>query len=140
MDQDTCFRRHNPDAGIWTVGQTIGLVLLLLTGCASGDRPPTLIGGQEVIYPAVARAQQIEGEVVVGYDVTETGNVENVIVLSAQPPAVFDEAAIETVRSWRFQPRREGGRTVPTPGRRSKLTFKLDSKDPYQGVMKGPDE
>jgi len=111
----------------------VGMYVFLLAGCASGDRPLLLIGGQEVIYPAAAREQQLEGQVVVGYDVTEAGLVENAAVISAQPPLVFDAAAIEAVMSWRFQPRREDGRAVPAPDRRSTLTFKLDTKDPYPG-------
>ena len=143
MDQDENWRRvnHRGVEGLRVEGLRVesarpawrvtGFLLVLLTGCASGDRPALLLGGQEVIYPVAARAQRIQGEVVVGYDVTQDGGVRNVVIISAQPPTVFDQAAIETVSSWRFQPRREAGRAVPATDLRSTLTFKLDTKDPY---------
>ncbi len=131
MDQYVFSRRQEHESGSWTLCLIVSLCLVFLAGCASGDRPPLLIGGQEVVYPATARAEQLEGEVVVGYDVTQTGSVENAMVITSQPPMVFDHAAIETVRSWRFQPARKDGRAVPAPDRRSTLSFKLDSKDPY---------
>lgn len=136
MDQgENCPRVDHPRVeGVRPGWWVAGILVMLLTGCASGDRPPLLLGGQEVIYPAAARAQRIEGEVVVGYDVTQDGGVENVVIISAQPPTVFDQAAIETVGSWRFQPRRKAGRAMPAPGLRSTLTFKLDTKDPYPGL------
>jgi TonB family protein len=131
MDQD----EHSPRVDSTRPGRLVaGFFLMLLTACASGDRPPLLLGGEEVIYPAAARAQRIQGEVVVGYDVTQNGEVENVVIISAQPPTVFDQAAIETVSSWRFQPRRKAGRAVPATDLRSTLTFKLDTNDPYPGL------
>lgn len=141
MDQHENWRRANrrgveglPVERVRPAWWVTGFLLILLTGCASGDRPPLLLGGQEVIYPAAALAQRIEGEVVVGYDVTQDGGVRNVVIISAQPPTVFDQAAIETVSSWRFQPRREAGRAVPATDLRSTLTFKLDTNDPYPGL------
>lgn len=136
MDQDeNCPGIERPRImGAQPRWRVAGLLLMLLAGCASGDRPPLLLGGQEVIYPAAARTQRIEGEVVVGYDVTQDGEVRNVVIISAQPPTVFDQAAIETVSSWRFQPRREAGRAVPAADLRSTLTFKLDTNDPYPGL------
>ena len=131
MDQDENAPQVDSARPGWLVA---GLFLMLLTGCASGDRPPLLLVGQEIIYPAAARAQHIEGEVMVGYDVTQDGRVRNVVIISAQPPTVFDQAAIETVSSWRFQPRREAGRAVPAPDMRSTLRFKLDTQDPYPGL------
>ncbi len=134
MDQDVFLRGPFPARRSSARRLIVTLFVVLLTGCASGDRPALLIGGQEVVYPAQARAQHIEGEVVVGYDVAATGAVENAVVISAQPPVVFDVAALETVRSWRFQPRRQDGQAVPALGLRSTLTFKLDTQDPYQGL------
>ena len=134
MDQYVFPRRPEHKSRSWTLCLIVRLCLVSLTGCASGDRPPLLIGGDEVVYPAAARAEQLEGEVVVGYDVTHAGRVENAVIISSQPPMVFDHAAIETVSSWRFQPGRKDGRAVSVPGLRSTLSFKLDSKDPYPGL------
>ena len=113
---------------------TLGFLVLLLTACASGDRPLQLRSGDELAYPEAARQQGIEGVVVVGYDVNVSGEVENVVIIESQPPGVFDAAALKTVQSWRFQPRQQAGRAVASNGRRSRLTFQLGGKDPYPGL------
>ena len=40
----------------------------------------------------------------VTYDVTPNGTTSNLSVTDSQPPRVFDEAALQFVKTWRFQP------------------------------------
>lgn len=56
-------------------------------------------------YPYKAARRGIEGWVRVSFRVTETGTVEDVEVLEADPPGVFEQAAIKAVYRWRFKPR-----------------------------------
>ena len=73
----------------------------------------------------------MEGEVVVAYDVSAEGVVENLRVVSGQPPGIFDQAAITAVRSWKFKaPVRDG---VPQAARnlQSTVVFKLGAGDEY---------
>jgi protein TonB len=55
-------------------------------------------------YPSEAQRKNIEGRVVLSIVVDETGNVIEAIVVQSTPSGVFDEAAIESVMSWRFRP------------------------------------
>lgn len=55
-------------------------------------------------YPERALDQRIAGVVVVDYVVDVNGETRNVRVVSAEPAGVFDRAAINAVRRWRYQP------------------------------------
>lgn len=96
-----------------------------LAGCASALRPPQFIGGADLIYPAAAKAEGVEGRVVVRYDVTATGTVANAVVVESEPAGVFDAAALDAVRSWRFRPMVDRGEVVPALARVSELVFQL---------------
>ena len=78
-----------------------------------------------MVYPAAARADGIEGRVVVRYDITVAGTVANAVVVESEPPSVFDDAALKTVRSWHFRPMVDRGEVVPAPARISELVFRL---------------
>ena len=101
----------------------------VLAGCASLSRPPQFIGGTDLVYPAEARANGVEGRVVVRYDVTAAGNVANAVVVESEPPGVFDAAALTAVRSWRFRPMVDRGEIVSAPARISELEFRLGASD-----------
>lgn len=103
----------------------------LVLGCSSSSRPLQFVGGDDLVYPAQAKADGIEGLVVVGYDVTEEGRVVNAVVRLAEPPGVFDEAALATVRSWRFRPQVERDRAVAAPNRVSEIRFRLGDDGRY---------
>ncbi len=68
------------------------------------DSPLTPIVQMRPIYPMMAKRQGIEGWVKVGFLVTETGHVEKVSILDAQPRNIFDHAVIQCVNAWRFKP------------------------------------
>lgn len=102
------------------------LALAVLGGCASGPRPLVLLSGADLAYPAAARDAGIEGEVTVRYDVTVAGRVARAVVLAAEPPGVFEAAALAAVRSWRFRPPTDGdGNAAAAPGRVSVVRFRL---------------
>lgn len=65
-------------------------------------------------YPAVAQRRGIEGYVTVRLRIDERGRVSDAVVVESQPPNVFDQTALRTVRSYRFAPARRGGRPVAT--------------------------
>ena len=105
--------------------------LLLLQGCASGNRPLQLVSGKGALYPPTAFDQGIEGEVVVAYNVTVEGLVEQARIVSASPAGVFDEAALIAVRSWRFNPPKVNGKPQSAPNRHSTLTFEISDGGKY---------
>ncbi len=65
-------------------------------------------------YPAVAQRRGIEGYVTVRLRISATGRVEDAVVVEAEPPDVFDEAALGVARRYRFDPARRGSTAVST--------------------------
>jgi protein TonB len=68
--------------------------------------PPVEIDARRPKYPERARDLQIEGVVVVEFDVLPDGSVANVRVISG--PMEFHEAVLKAVAGWRFKPARRG--------------------------------
>jgi TonB family protein len=56
-------------------------------------------------YPESARAQGIEGYVVVNFTVTANGEVGNIEIIESEPPGVFDNEALAATARLRFEPR-----------------------------------
>jgi protein TonB len=72
--------------------------------------PPVPIATVAPSYPSTAKANGIEGTVVVKYVVTETGAVTNIQIVRG--PAELREAVLSAMRSWRFRPAVFDGRPV----------------------------
>ena len=76
-------------------------------------------------YPIRASERGIEGWVVLEFTITETGTVRNPVVLDAQPKRIFDRAAIQALRKWKYRPRVIDGVPVPRV-EKVRLVFDLD--------------
>lgn len=55
-------------------------------------------------YPPLAQAAGLGGFAVVEFGVLPQGTVDAPVVVDAEPPLVFDGAALRAVRSWRYEP------------------------------------
>ncbi len=89
------------------------------------DREFVPLSRQPPQYPYQAARRGTEGWVRVSFEVTETGTVEDAVVLESDPPGVFDRAAIKAVYRWRFKPRMVNGSAVA--GRAEQVVeFKLN--------------
>lgn len=80
------------------------------------EEMPELKGGiaglqQEITYPEEAAENGIEGRVMVQFEVTETGDVENPRVLQGVAESL-DEEALRAVRKAQFEPGRQQGESV----------------------------
>jgi TonB family protein len=53
-------------------------------------------------YPDVARSRRLSGTVDVQFTVREDGTTTDFAVISAQPAGVFEQAALDAVRKWRY--------------------------------------
>jgi protein TonB len=71
---------------------------------ASSEALPAVISQVAPRYPARALKQKLEGWVTVGFVIQPDGSVDDVRVMSAQPPGVFDREAVGSMQRWRFQP------------------------------------
>jgi bla regulator protein blaR1 len=63
---------------------------------------PMPIRMRQPIYPQNALVRGIEGQVVVEFGLTADGSLRDVSVISAQPADVFDQAAIQAMRGWKY--------------------------------------
>ncbi|MCR9260107.1 MAG: energy transducer TonB [Pseudomonadaceae bacterium] len=106
-------------------------LLVILSGCVGDQRPLQLVSGAGPVYPAQAKAQGLQGDVVVRYNVTAQGVVVDAEVVSSNPPGIFDDAALEAVNSWRFNALVIDGVAQPSTGRQSTVSFRLDGADRY---------
>jgi protein TonB len=75
-------------------------------------------------YPPNAVRNRQNGWVEVEFTVTEGGSVQNVRVISSDPPRVFDREAIRAVQQATFEAKLERGQPVSSTLRR-RIEFKL---------------
>ncbi len=54
-------------------------------------------------YPMRAARRKIEGWVKVEFTITENGTVKNAEVVEAQPPDIFNRAALQAIAKWKFK-------------------------------------
>ncbi|TNE41187.1 MAG: energy transducer TonB [Alphaproteobacteria bacterium] len=62
-------------------------------------------------YPENAARKGIEGWVSVRFTVNEYGQVSDVHVSESDPPGVFDKAAVNAVKKWKYNPCKGAGAT-----------------------------
>ena len=77
-------------------------------------------------YPARALARGLEGWVEVQFTITPTGTVRNAKVVNAEPPGIFDDAALKSIARWRYNPKIEGGTAVERVGVQTVIRFQLE--------------
>ena len=63
-------------------------------------------------FPDVARARGIDGWVDLQFVVGSDGVVSDLSVVGAQPVGIFEQAALDAVRHWRYQPMLHDGQAV----------------------------
>ncbi|MCA1779314.1 MAG: energy transducer TonB [Xanthomonadaceae bacterium] len=78
----------------------------------SVDSPPRPTQQSALAYPQSARSKGVEGYVVLSLLISATGEIEKMQVLEASPSGVFEDAALQGVRNWRFEPAQYQGRNV----------------------------
>lgn len=77
-------------------------------------------------YPQRALRRGIEGYVVVEFTVTERGRVENPRVVEADPDNIFNEAAMEAARKFKYRPKTVNGEKVAVEGVRNIIRFEME--------------
>ncbi len=56
-------------------------------------------------YPMRAARRRIEGWVKVEFTITEQGTVKDAVIVESQPADIFDRAALNAIRRWKFKPK-----------------------------------
>lgn len=75
-------------------------------------------------YPARAAERHIEGWVKIEFTITTSGEVENAVVVEAEPAEVFDQAALKAINQWTFKEKIVNGVAVEQRAVQT-LQFKL---------------
>ena len=76
------------------------------------DVPPKPKSRSAFRYPPAAKKKGIKGYVVLSVLVDTDGSVKQIQVLESSPSGVFDDAALQGVRSWQFEPAKYKGDSV----------------------------
>lgn len=95
------------------------------TGGFSSDGEYLPIVKVAPVYPRRAQTRGIEGYVLLEFIVTETGAVRDPVVIEAQPPGIFDRAAIQAALKFKYKPKVVDGQPVEVAGVRNLIKFEL---------------
>jgi TonB family protein len=74
--------------------------------------PAVRIKGDAPVYPALARQAGVEGTVTIAATIDANGNVTGTSVVRSVP--LLNQAALNAVKEWQYQPQRVGGKAVPS--------------------------
>ena len=96
-----------------------------VAGYTNQDRGVSPVFRINPIYPRRAALQNIEGFVILQFDITETGQTDNISVIQASPPQIFNSNAIQALRKWKYKARIENGKPVRQTNVQVQLDFKL---------------
>jgi protein TonB len=72
---------------------------------------PKLLSSVAAVYPPIAVAQHVQGDVTIDALIDATGKVSATSVLSGNP--LLQKAAIESLRLWKYQPALLNGEPIP---------------------------
>ena len=78
------------------------------------------------VYPRRAIVRGIEGYVLLEFTVTREGGVRDPKVVDANPPKIFDQAAVDAVRQFRYIPRVVNGAPVEVVGVTNRIAFSFN--------------
>jgi protein TonB len=76
------------------------------------DQVPRATYQAPMVYPPRARSRGIQGFVVFSLLIGITGEIEQVRIVESYPEGVFDEAAMQGINQWRFEPATYRGQAV----------------------------
>jgi protein TonB len=94
-------------------------------GAGGGDRDVVPLVRVDPQYPPQARQRRIEGWVDIEFTIGPAGTVESPKVIGAQPPTVFEQAALRAVRRWRYNAKMVDGVAVARHGVQVRIRFEL---------------
>ena len=95
-------------------------------GHADGDYLP--IVKVEPIYPRRALERELEGWVLLEFTVTRLGTVADIVVLDADPPGIFNKAAVSAAAKFKYKPKVVDGDSIDTAGVLHRISFRLNDK------------
>ena len=93
-------------------------------------------------YPTQAALAGIAGWALVGFDITEAGEVAvgSARIVDAEPADIFDRSAIRATEKFEFEPRLRNGRAIPVEGVEYLFRYELEDGDNKSGGSREPPE
>jgi len=89
-------------------------------------KDPQPVYRAETAYPPEQYRAHVEGDVQIGYALDAAGGVNEAHVIKSTPPMVFDQAALDSFRKWRFTPMLDStGRPIAASGFTFTLAFRM---------------
>ncbi len=92
---------------------------------SNADSAPVPLVRIEPQYPRQAAMSGQEGWVQLSFNISQTGEVQGVKIVSSQPARVFDRAASNAVLKWKYRPQLRDGKPVVRENVLVQLDFKL---------------
>ena len=128
-------------AGVLALTAFLGPSSFPLLGAAQAGGKPLKVGGDvqrprplstpAPVYPEAARASKAEGVTVLDCVIDEQGRVAQAKVAKSSGDKDLDQAALDAVNAWTFQPATLKGKPVAVTYALT-FNFKLDEKDKKQ--------
>lgn len=118
IDERVTLPRIPPATPRWSTGGA-------LPEPATGDGPLISVMMVQPVYPVTAVERELDGFVVVEFDVRADGSVENASVVESSHE-VFEKPALAAAERCRFKPRTVAGAPQPSFGVRKRFVFEMD--------------
>ena len=99
-----------------------------------GEAKPLFI--MQPQYPVFKDGTKPQGWVLVQFDLTTSGNVENLKVVESLPGKLFDKVTTDSAIKWRFKPKVKDGKRVKQKNTRARLVFTKENIEVHMGEMK----
>jgi len=91
---------------------------------ADGDARPLVRVNPK--YPIGAARDGIEGWVVLAFDINAIGEVVNISIVESQPKRIFDKAARQALKKWKYRAKSVDGNAVTQQNFTVQLDFTMD--------------
>ena len=91
------------------------------------DVAPQVTQRPDLVFPSKARRMGITGHVVFNILVSETGAIEKVKILDSEPMGIFDLAATNFVKAWKFKPAEYKGESVSV-WIKQRISFQMENR------------
>jgi len=86
-------------------------------------------------YPIEAAQNNLEGSVILSFDVDKDGATDNIKVVESNPIQTFDKVSITALDQWKYKPRIQGGQAQRQTGLTVQLDYRLGNLEEERPAM-----